>query len=109
MGGDSAGLPPVFHSARRDGERIIVAFDRPNGLCSRDGKALTDFELAGGDGVFHPASAMIAAGEIRVVSPAVSKPTAVRFGWNKLAVPDLVNRLGVPAAKFRIELKEFAE
>ena len=35
-----------------------------------------------------------------MTSPEVSAPVRLRFGWDKLANPNLVNRAGVPVAPF---------
>jgi sialate O-acetylesterase len=34
-------------------------------------------------------------------SPEVAIPVAMRFAWNKIAVPNLVNGAGLPASPFR--------
>jgi sialate O-acetylesterase len=33
----------------------------------------------------------------------VSRPVAVRFGWNELAEPNLMNKDGLPASPFRTD------
>jgi len=35
-----------------------------------------------------------------VSSPEVAHPEAVRFGWHELAIPNLMNREGLPASPF---------
>ena len=56
--------------------------------------------LAGADGKFHPATGEIRSDRLIVRSPEVPEPEQIRFGWDKLANPNLVNRAGVPAAPF---------
>ncbi len=100
---------PIYKSMSVEERTIHVEFESiGSGLASRDGKALTHFEVAGADGVFVPASATITGGRIDVRSDAVEKPTAVRFGWTwhhpqppePVVPPNLVNREGLPAAPF---------
>jgi len=38
-----------------------------------------------------------------VYSPEVSKPVAVRFAWHEEAVPDLINKEGLPTVSFRTD------
>jgi sialate O-acetylesterase len=71
------------------------------GLKSRDGKDLTEFEIAGEDGKFVPAQAVIKAKGVVVSAPGVDNPTQVRFGWRNTANPNLVNSAGLPASPFR--------
>lgn len=58
---------------------------------------LTWFEVAGKDGVFHQASAVIKDDQVEVSSPAVKRPVTVRFAWNEAAMPNLFNKAGLPA------------
>lgn len=58
---------------------------------------LTWFEMAGKDGVFHPATARIFGDQVEVSSAAVKRPVTVRFAWNEAAMPNLFNREGLPA------------
>ena len=52
---------------------------------------------------FHPATATIVGGKVKVSSPLVSAPVAVRFGWNQMAEPNLANKAGLPASPFRTD------
>jgi sialate O-acetylesterase len=62
---------------------------------------LSHFEVAGKDGVWHPAEAFIVYGDhVIAQSKEVKKPVHVRFGWDQLATPNLVNRAGLPASPF---------
>ena len=46
--------------------------------------------------------ATLVEGETVVVfSPNVKSPTQVRFGWHKIANPNLVNSAGLPASPFQ--------
>ena len=77
---------------------------------SRDGKPLTEFEVAAADGKFVPAEATIDGDTVVVQAKEVATPTQARFGWRqrgksepdqqggpaRLAVPDqqLAGRYG---------------
>lgn len=86
----------------RDG-KAVLRFDHAEGLAARDGKALDWFEIAGQDGQYRPASAVIDAGKVVVSSAEVSTPVSVRFAWHEAARPNLVNQAGLPAVPFRSE------
>ena len=94
---------PVFRSVEKQDGGLKIIFDNADGLSTRDGKAPDWFEIAGADGVFKAAQAEIQADTVIAVASGVSDPKAVRYGWNKLAVPNLVNSAGLPAHSFRVD------
>ncbi len=96
---------PLFKGIETDGSRILVSFEHTgSGLASSDGEPLNWFEIAGPDGVFKKAYAEIEGSRVAVSSPGVENPAAVRFGWQELAGPNLVNKEGLPASPFNSEL-----
>ena len=94
---------PLYKSMQVEGGKIRLRFDHPgSGLATRDGSSdLTCFEIAGADGAFVKAEARIDGESVLVASPAVPSPTAVRFAWDERAVPNLMNKEGLPASTFR--------
>ncbi len=93
---------PVYQGMSvRDAEAIVTFEHATGGLVARDKKPLNWFIIAGADGVFHPARAEIEGDHVRVSSPLVAHPTAVRFGWDEAAQPNLYNGAGLPARPFR--------
>ena len=93
---------PVFERLEIQGAAAIVHFSgAARGLVARDGKPLDGFEIAGADGVFVPAEAVIRDGTVAVSHLRVSRPVTVRFGWHETARPNLNNRDGWPAYPFR--------
>ncbi len=94
---------PVYRSCRVDGDNIRLTFDHAAGLHCADAGPLSWFTIAGADGVFHPATAVIDGGGVRVSSSAVPHPQAVRYAWDKLAEPNLVNAAGLPTFAFRTD------
>lgn len=92
---------PVFRSLTVEGGKAVLSFDFADGLAARDGKPLAWFEIAGADGVYHPASAAIDGKRVVLASPQVAAPVGVRFAWDESAQPNLVNGAGLPALPFR--------
>jgi len=96
---------PIYSGLEIEDSSARVSFEHTgSGLASRDGEPLNWFEIAGPDGVFLQAKAVIDGDEVIVSSPEVEVPAAVRFGWHEMAVPNLMNKEGLPASPFHSEL-----
>jgi sialate O-acetylesterase len=94
---------PLYKSMKVDGKRIVLEFAHAKGLKSRDGKPLSEFQIANKDGEFVPALALIKGRTIIVQAKTIDKPARVRFGWHKVANPNLVNVVGLPASPFHTD------
>ncbi len=93
---------PVYKSMKIAGNTIELSFENVGtGLASRDGKPLTWFEVAGTDGKYIAANAVIKGDKIVVSSPRIAHPVKVRFGWNEAARTNFVNKDGLPGVPFR--------
>ena len=94
---------PVFRGMQVEGGAIRVFFDHVgDGLKSADGKPVTHFAVAGEDGVYVYADAVIRGDSVVVSSPAVKNPVRVRYAWsNSPMFLNLVNSAGLPAEPFR--------
>jgi sialate O-acetylesterase len=92
---------PLYKSFKIEPNKIRISFEYAEGMKSRDGKDLNWFEIAGEDGKFYAAKAVVDGETIVVSSDSVVQPVAVRFGANQTAVPNLVNKAGLPASPFR--------
>jgi sialate O-acetylesterase len=92
---------PLFKSVAVDGSRVRVSFAHATGLKSRDGKPMSEFQIAGEDGNFVDAVAEIDGDTVIVTAESVASPKHVRFGWHKVANPNLVNAAGLPASPFQ--------
>lgn len=93
---------PLYKSMKVEGNKIRLSFAHVGGgLKSRDEKPLSEFEIAGEDGKFVPAEAVIEGNEVVVTAKEIAKPTQVRFGWRNIANPNLSNKEGLPASPFR--------
>jgi sialate O-acetylesterase len=94
---------PLYKSMKIEGDSILLFFAHTGGgLKSRDGKPLTEFQIAGADDKFVPAEAVIHFDGDKVIvwAKGMTVPTQVRFGWSKFANPNLVNKEGLPASPF---------
>jgi sialate O-acetylesterase len=91
---------PLADRAEFSARQVVVHFlHTGSGLVAKGGP-LTDFELAGADGVFHPAKAVISGETVVVSSNKVTQPVTIRFGWREAAQPNLFNKEGLPASSF---------
>ncbi len=96
---------PLYKSVEIRAGKIEISFDHVgSGLKTRDGNAPDLFEIAGSDKVFYAASAKIVGDKVLVWSEKVGEPTAVRFAWSEIAEPNLMNKDGLPASSFRINM-----
>ncbi|MFT2010169.1 sialate O-acetylesterase [Pontibacter sp. 13R65] len=98
---------PVFKEMKVKKRQAILSFDHADGLKSRDGKTLSWFTIAGADGQFKPATAEIKGDKVVVYAAGVKKPAFVRFAWNEAAMPNLINKAGLPAVPFRTDALEW--
>jgi sialate O-acetylesterase len=93
---------PLYKSMKIEGNKVRLSFAHlGGGLKSADGKALSDFEIAGTDGKFVPAEATIDGDNVVVSAKGVDAPAQVRFGWHNTARPNLANKEGLPASPFQ--------
>jgi sialate O-acetylesterase len=95
---------PLYKSITVEGDQAKIVFDHiGGGLMTNDGQPPVWFEIAGDDHIFYRAEAEISGDTILVGSPRVAAPKAVRFGWSQIAVPNLINKAGLPASPFRTD------
>jgi len=98
---------PAFAAAKFEGGKAVVSFTHLGGGLVAAGGTLRGFEVAGADGVFHPAAARIVGETVEVLSPAIAAPVAVRYGWANVPDCNLFNAAGLPASPFRAGQQEF--
>lgn len=98
-----AGHGPVFKSARVDGSRMIIAFDADGDHLTAGAGPVAGFELAGSDGVYHIAEAVIDSDSVTATCAEVARPVTVRYAWAGVPRSTLRNSLGLPAAPFRTD------
>jgi sialate O-acetylesterase len=94
---------PTFESMSIEGSTLRIHFDHTDGgLTTRDGQLPNWFEIIDADeGGFVNAEVRIDGSSVVLSAPEVHHPVAMRFGWNQLAEPNLMNGAGLPAGAFR--------
>ncbi|MBE5040919.1 sialate O-acetylesterase [Ructibacterium gallinarum] len=91
---------PKERYADKTTEKLIAQ----NGL---DTSVPQEFEIAGRDGVFVRASAVIQGNKVLVHSDQVPEPVAVRYAWGAYPeMPNLTDSSGLPALAFCTQLPE---
>ena len=95
---------PLYKECVFKDAKARLTFDHVGGgLATRDGKPPSHFEVAGADKVFHPATAVIEGAALIVSSDKAPEPKAVRYAFTSNAVPNLMNKEGLPASSFRTD------
>ncbi len=91
---------PLFQKMKvRKGVAIVSFTHVGKGLVAKDGQ-LNGFEIAGKDGRYVPAKAMIKGRRVIIQADEISYPAAVRYAWKDTAEPWLFNKEGLPASTF---------
>lgn len=94
---------PTFKDMVIEENKAILSFDNAPMWLTSFGKELKEFEIAGTDKVFYPATAEIKRSKIEVSSDKVSKPIAVRYAFKDFAIGDLFSTEGLPISSFRTD------
>ena len=94
---------PIYKSMEIKKDKIRIFFDHATEGLTSYGKKLTEFEIAGKDKVFHPATAEITKEGLYVSSPDVPQPVAVRYAFQSFVTGTLFNTAGLPASSFRTD------
>ncbi|MEM9064558.1 MAG: sialate O-acetylesterase [Planctomycetota bacterium] len=83
--------------------RVRIEFSDDAELMTADGAELCGFAIAGADGVFHWAEAVIEGSVIVLTSETVAEPRYVRYGWADNPCANLVGAGNLPAPPFRTD------
>jgi len=97
--------PIVDRTQFRGNGEVRIVFDTfGSALRVRDASGkLAGFEMAGADGGFHPATALLDGDAVVVMSSEVDDPRAVRYAWkNNATDANLVNAENWPASPFHV-------
>lgn len=98
---------PRYQSMSISGDEVTLTFDHAVGLTTDDGLDPAEFELAGVNEVFYPATSSAISGSDVIISASanVPNPVAVRYAWSPAPVNEvnLVSGAGLPAAPFRTD------
>ena len=94
---------PLAKEAARVGQDVYVDFYPQEALRSADGGPIVGFEVQdAADGLFHPVTAEVTGGLVRLDCAAIRAPKAVRYAWQPYTRANLVNATGLPASTFRL-------
>lgn len=96
---------PRYGSMQADGDGIVLSFQHlPAGWRPFDVNEPVGFTIAGEDKKFVKADAKILeGGKIRVSSPNIAKPVAVRYAWADNPVCNMYSAGGLPLTPFRTD------
>ncbi len=94
---------PTLASVQRLPDAIRLYFKHTDGGLVVKGGKLEEFSIAGEDRKWHWADARIEGDSVVVSSPAVPKPTQVRYAWQSNPAATLFNGAGLPAVPFRTD------
>ena len=100
-------IGPLFDTVKFDGDKAVLTFKHIGGGLEAKGGPLTGFTIAGKDGKFVKAEAVIVKDTVVVRGPEVSSPSAVRYGWANFPVVNLFSRDGLPATPFRTDVPDY--
>lgn len=96
---------PLYRSVEFCGPYAYISFDYSSGLHTVDGKELRTFEVAGSDGIYHPAEATIEQERVKVKSEKVNDIRQVHYAWQPYTRANLVNDANLPTSTFKTENK----
>lgn len=95
-------MGPLFEKMEVQGNKVIISFRFVGKqLINNSGQPPTDFFVAGGDGKYFEADAVIKADKVELSSEKVNIPVTVKYGWDEGFHPNLYNTQGLPAMPFR--------
>lgn len=93
---------PMCTGMKAEAGVVTLSFDHSAGLRAKSG-TVEHFEVAGEDGKFAPATALIQGGDV-VLTSDVAKPVEVRYCWGAGDLGTLENGAGLPAPSFRVRV-----
>jgi sialate O-acetylesterase len=97
---------PLFKSMEQKENKLILSFtDIGTGLIAKDNAILKGFAIAGSDGKFVWANAIIKDNKIIVWSDVIINPSRVRYAWSDNPVEaNLYNKENLPASPFECKI-----
>lgn len=96
-------MGPVYRSMKVKGNKISISFSNTgSGLVAKDNAELKTFVIAGSDGKYVPAKAIIKNSGVEVWSEEIKEPLSVMYAWaDNPEGCNLYNKEGLPASPFR--------
>ena len=105
-GQDIVHSSPIYRGFVIDGQAIRLNFEGVGSGLVAHGEKLTGFAIAGAEGEFVWADAIVDGDQVVVSAPGISDPRRVRYNWASNPIGNLFNQEGLPAACFRTDAPE---
>lgn len=96
---------PTYRDVKFKGDKAYVSFYNVVTDMEIRGSNAIGFMIAGDDGKFVNATALIESGVVIVQAKEVSKPTAVRYCFDHSTIGNVFTEEGLPLAPFRTDLR----
>ena len=90
-----------YQSSVRDGSSLVVTTSGDSALHA-DGTP-AGFEIAGADGVYYPATAVLEGNTVTLTAAEVSEPVYARYNFLSVGGGNVFNSYGLPLAPFRTD------
>ena len=95
------GYGPIYQTHKIEGNKLRISFTHVGkGLAFANCDKLQGFSIAGKDGSFVWADAVIEGNTVVLSSSQVANPTDARYAWGGVAWANLFNKDGLPALPF---------
>jgi sialate O-acetylesterase len=94
---------PVYSGMKAEGAFARISFEHCEGGLKSGSKGLTGFIIAGEQGVFYPAQAVIDGNTLMLSNPNINNPVKVRYAFTNAPEASLFNGAGLPASPFRTD------
>ncbi len=96
---------PVPDRIEQKNKELWVYFKNSEGLKIDKENKDSQFEIAGENGIFHPAKVKLKNDVVRLGSKGVKNPKYVRFSWGNTSTSNLFNKAGLPASSFLVKIE----
>ena len=96
---------PKYKGIKVNGKKVIIEFDHTHGgLKTTDGKTPDWFQVMTTNGRYSkPLTIAIEGNTVVLTHDRLDPSGSVRFAWDEVAMPNLVNGEGLPACPFKVE------
>jgi len=94
--------PMIRRAVQMSNDTTMLVLRNSRGLKTSDGKEPRVFEVAGEDGIFHPAKAYIDGNRIYLLCPEAKGARKVRYGWQPFTRANVVNGADLPMSTFLV-------
>lgn len=81
---------------------LLITFDTGGGHIVLNKNNWNNIEIAGVDGIYKPAKAIVHGNKAKVWNSTIANPVSFRYGWKKTFTASLFNSNGFPASPFVI-------